>query len=216
MSFLKVDRVAPKIYLKGGKIDTCFINKSELYKDPGATAFDDRDGDISSSIKSQGFVYLREAGTYSVNYWVYDKTGNKASATRTIAVVNTHYFLQGKYSLTYTWTTFTSGNVTHTYSPEKPLGAGAGLSGVENGSFFFDPIYANGHLLSPFIPVTNKIKGDSIEMTITLSDPGFIFTSSKGVLAASKNSFTINIESYEKNYPQNSHRCVSVYSLIKE
>lgn len=52
----------------------------------GATATDDRDGDISSKIEISGKVDTKKAGTYKITYTVKDAAGNVATAIRTIIV----------------------------------------------------------------------------------------------------------------------------------
>lgn len=52
----------------------------------GATATDDRDGDLTSKIETTGKVDTKKAGTYKITYTVKDAAGNTATATRTVIV----------------------------------------------------------------------------------------------------------------------------------
>lgn len=52
----------------------------------GATATDDRDGDLTSKIETTGKVDTKKAGTYKITYTVKDAAGNVATATRTVIV----------------------------------------------------------------------------------------------------------------------------------
>ncbi|KZZ58038.1 S-layer family protein, partial [Oleiphilus sp. HI0123] len=82
------DTTAPVITLLG----SASINHEQgtAYSDPGASATDNTDGDITASITVSGFVDANAAGTYTLNYNVSDSAGNNATTlTRTITVVDT-------------------------------------------------------------------------------------------------------------------------------
>ena len=82
-----VDAVAPVITLKGQQSVT--VNAGENYKDAGASARDNVDGDISKSIKTTGIVNANKPGVYTIIYSVKDKSGNAAvSVVRTVTVVD--------------------------------------------------------------------------------------------------------------------------------
>lgn len=57
------------------------------YADPGYSAIDNRDGDISSHISTSGWVDIRTPGDYALTYTVTDRSGNTATAYRTVHVV---------------------------------------------------------------------------------------------------------------------------------
>jgi len=81
-----VDEVAPVITLKGEQSVT--IKVGENYKDAGATANDDVDGDITQSIEITGLIITGTPGVYTLTFNVKDKSGNAAaSVVRTIKVV---------------------------------------------------------------------------------------------------------------------------------
>ena len=79
------DTTPPTITLLGSPNMT--INEGSAYEEPGYTAFDDIDGDISHQIYYNGSVNAARAGTYTITYTVTDKAGNTATATRTVEVV---------------------------------------------------------------------------------------------------------------------------------
>ena len=75
----------PVITLLGNA--TMTLVAGTAFHDPGATAFDEEDGDISSSIRVEGAVDTTRAGTYLLRYSVTDSSGKEAeSITRTIIV----------------------------------------------------------------------------------------------------------------------------------
>jgi len=80
------DVTAPVLTLEGDK----FINVSlgEAYGDAGATAIDDVDGDLSSTIVIIGSVDTSTVGSYVLVYSVIDAAGNEALLSRTVIVVD--------------------------------------------------------------------------------------------------------------------------------
>ena len=82
-----VDDTEPIISLKGANPLT--VAKNSDFNDPGYTASDNADGDISSEVLVSGDVDTKIAGTYSINYNVSDKKGNKAKTkTRDVIVTD--------------------------------------------------------------------------------------------------------------------------------
>ena len=78
------DRRGPEIELIGEV--RLNIPAGQEYVDPGATAVDDIDGDISDKIEVSGNVNSTVVGTQTITYSVSDRAGNVASATRTVVV----------------------------------------------------------------------------------------------------------------------------------
>ena len=78
------DTTAPTITLTGGA--TINLSEGETFTDPGATALDDVDGDLTSSITTSGSVDTSNAGAYVITYSVTDAAGNTTSLTRTVIV----------------------------------------------------------------------------------------------------------------------------------
>lgn len=68
--------------------DTVTLVVGDTWTDPGATAIDPDDGDISDDIIVTGEVDLTTAGTYTLQYDVYDSYGQRAtSVSRTVIVL---------------------------------------------------------------------------------------------------------------------------------
>lgn len=82
-----VDEVEPKINLIGDNPFT--VQRGGNFKDPGATATDDVDGDISGNVTVDASeVDTSQVGTYQVTYNVSDSAGNMASeGIRTVEVI---------------------------------------------------------------------------------------------------------------------------------
>lgn len=80
------DLIAPYIVKIGA--DTIYHTKGQTYTDPGATACDDMDGNISSSVTiSSSNVDVNTIGTYIVNFSVKDAAQNPAlPVIRTVIV----------------------------------------------------------------------------------------------------------------------------------
>ena len=83
-----VDTTAPVITLIGSNpVD---VEAATTYTDAGATAQDNYDGDITSSITTTNNIDMNTVGTYSVTYNVADANGNSATQlVRTVNVVDT-------------------------------------------------------------------------------------------------------------------------------
>lgn len=81
------DTTKPDLVLKGEK--EVVIKVGDRFEDPGVTATDNIDGDISSSVKKSGNVDTSKAGTYTITYSVSDKAGNESEVKRTVKVVST-------------------------------------------------------------------------------------------------------------------------------
>jgi hypothetical protein len=78
------DLVKPVITILGNNPDTIMQNKS--YTDPGATATDNVDGNITNKITKLSTLDTSKIGTYIITYSVSDLAGNKATEVRTVIV----------------------------------------------------------------------------------------------------------------------------------
>ena len=81
-----VDDIKPTIELIGD--GTVILNVGEEYKEQGAKAQDEKDGDLTDRIEISGEVNINQEGTYSVKYSVKDNNGNMTIATREVMVGN--------------------------------------------------------------------------------------------------------------------------------
>lgn len=86
----------PVLTLNGNNPMT--IRIGDTFTDPGATAMDDADGDLTASIQSTSNVDTSVVGIYHVTYTVIDSEGFKTSVTRRVAVSDGIYFLQSRVS----------------------------------------------------------------------------------------------------------------------
>jgi len=82
------DTTAPVITIIGN--NPYIVGSGTTYNDPGATAYDETDGDITSKIIMTNNVNTSDTGTYHVNYNVEDNAGNAATEMiRTVRVIFT-------------------------------------------------------------------------------------------------------------------------------
>ena len=80
------DTTPPVITLIGGNPFT--VEQNTVFSDPGATAFDIVDGNISANVVASGSVNTAIVGQYSRSYDVSDAAGNSAATvTRIINVI---------------------------------------------------------------------------------------------------------------------------------
>ena len=60
--------------------------KGTPWRDPGATAWDAVDGDLTDQVRATGRINWWRRGDYTVTYSVTDNAGNTATATRVVKV----------------------------------------------------------------------------------------------------------------------------------
>lgn len=80
------DTTAPIITILGDNPKN--LKVGDIYTEAGATASDNYDGNITSSILTSGSVDTATAGIYTITYSVTDSSGNGATSTRTVNVRN--------------------------------------------------------------------------------------------------------------------------------
>ncbi len=78
------DKEAPVLTLNGNEEMYAFYG--ETFHDPGATAMDNCDGDITGNIQVSGSVDSSTLGTYTLTYESKDSSGNTASVSRIVTV----------------------------------------------------------------------------------------------------------------------------------
>ncbi len=81
-----LDTTAPIITLIGSS--TINLTVGDTFTDPGATATDDVDGDLTASITISGAVNTFTAGTYTILYSVSDAAGNNATVVQRTVIIN--------------------------------------------------------------------------------------------------------------------------------
>ncbi|MBP7849067.1 MAG: DUF5011 domain-containing protein [Lentimicrobiaceae bacterium] len=94
----KKDTQAPLVKIIGDNPMIVSLNTAQI-TDPGATAKDDEDGDLTSAIQTESNVNLNKKGGYSIRYYVKDNAGNTGEAYRGVNVVNRAEFLAKKYNV---------------------------------------------------------------------------------------------------------------------
>ncbi len=100
---LRVSRLpnnAPKVFLTGGPLVTHILNTP--FTEPGWTAGDEEDGDITAQVSVSGTVNVDSVGLYYLSYVVTDSEGLKDSVVRTVSVRNSLNYLAGSYNVTTT------------------------------------------------------------------------------------------------------------------
>lgn len=78
------DVINPSINLKG--YSTKYVEVGKKFVDPGYTATDNCDGDITSKVIVSGDVDVNTEGTYTLTYKVSDNKGNESTVTRNVRV----------------------------------------------------------------------------------------------------------------------------------
>ncbi len=81
------DHIAPVLELTGEEALT--VEAGAAYEDPGYTATDDCDGDITDAVVVEGAVDTSTPGTYELTYTSTDAEGNASTLTRTVTVADT-------------------------------------------------------------------------------------------------------------------------------
>ncbi len=98
-TIIKSDTEKPNLELKGNQSTT--IIKNNKYNEPGYTAIDNCDGDITKNVKVEGKVDTSKTGKYILKYSITDNDENITSKERIIyvkelpqkiAVLNYHFF----------------------------------------------------------------------------------------------------------------------------
>jgi hypothetical protein len=151
----KDDTEAPIISLIGS--NPFQLEMLQTYSEPGATADDNEDGDISSSINVDASeIENRLPGTYNVYYSVSDAAGNPADAIREVVVFATNGALAKTYNVVDSVFTTSGIFVPPVFSYTQTLTA----SGSDVNSY---SLFANYTGLTPAI--TTTVNGNG---TITL------------------------------------------------
>lgn len=103
------DEDSPLLILTGSGTVTIELNST--WTEPGYTASDTQDGDITDKVIVGGDIVDSDmAGTYEITYSVSDKAGNTTNNSRTVYVVNSALNRGGLYNVTDT-TDITTNNV---------------------------------------------------------------------------------------------------------
>ncbi len=187
----KDDTSAPSISLKGSSTESVVFGTA--YVDPGATANDDKDGDITSSIVVTGTVNQNKAGSYTLTYTVSDAAGNEASQTRTVFVkfVNTS-LVASTWSGKDVCTPGPSPSSTYTISVNASSSNTADITMVDFGAF-----------ASP-LTVSATISGSTGQtFTIPSQTVGGVLFSGSGTISVDGKTITYSYTAVDTNGTQN-------------
>lgn len=83
--FMLTDQDSPVIKLNGSYNQVVLVGNN--YYDPGYTAYDNCDLDITDKVIVSGYVDTNNTGYYSLKYTINDNNGNSTSVTRYIRVI---------------------------------------------------------------------------------------------------------------------------------
>ena len=141
-----VDTTAPVITLNGAS--TINLNVGDIYTEQGATATDDKDGDITASIITAGdTVDTNTAGAYIITYNVSDAAGNPATeVTRTVNVaevpngctggISSFPYTEGFENTLGAWTQSTADDINWTVDANGTPSNNTGPSSATQGSYY--------------------------------------------------------------------------------
>jgi len=165
------DNTAPVITLKGDADMTVSLGSNTA--DPGVTAVDNIDGDISSSVSSDWNTAVNQTktGAYAVNYKVSDKAGNQSNATRKVTVKSTASNLTGEYKTTIT---FSSGSGA---APNSTVTVGGGSSQIT-----IYPVYYAYHVTADLKGSLNEqLSFDCDDQNVHFNGTGIITNGGKNI-----------------------------------
>ncbi|WP_420571380.1 S8 family serine peptidase [Kordia sp.] len=140
------DTEAPVITLNGAATITLTVGDS--FTDPGATATDNVDGNLTSSIVVTGSVNTAVEGTYTLNYNVSDAAGNAATqVSRTVNVnaastgscagqVSSFPYSEGFENTLGAWTQSTADDINWTVDASGTPSNNTGPSSATEGSYY--------------------------------------------------------------------------------
>ena len=80
------DSAPPELTLNGPAVVGLYVGQP--YSEPGWSAVDDHDGDLTSAVSVEGGVDTNNFGVYTLKYTVSDSVGNTSEASRRVFVYN--------------------------------------------------------------------------------------------------------------------------------
>ena len=81
-----IDDIPPVLKLKGNQITEMSYGKE--YKEPGFTALDEYDGDITERVQTQGDIDNETYGEYIITYRVTDNSNNTTEVNRIVKIID--------------------------------------------------------------------------------------------------------------------------------
>ena len=85
-TIIKEDKTPPSLTLKGNKTISIYLGNT--WKEPGYTASDNCDSDLTKNVSVSGSVNSKKLGTYKITYTVKDAAGNQVQDVRTVKVIS--------------------------------------------------------------------------------------------------------------------------------
>jgi hypothetical protein len=140
------DGTAPVITLTGSA--TINLTVGDSFTDPGATATDNVDGNLTSSIVVTGSVNTGAAGTYTLNYNVSDAAGNAATQVlRTVIVtapstggcsggITSYPYSEGFENTLGGWTQSSADDINWTVDASGTPSSNTGPSSASQGTYY--------------------------------------------------------------------------------
>lgn len=188
----KEDAAAPTVSLNGAA--TMEIVHGTTFTDPGATANDETDGDLTSAITVSGSVNTSMAGSYTLTYTATDEAGNTASVDRMVEVV------------------FNRDSYVDSYSCSENCQTPYGLNSVPNitagataAQVSINPFYFNGGT------VTLTVDGSNITVDAGQSpSPIGAQIAGSGTMSSDGSGFSLNITFTDGG--GNTESCVATYT----
>ena len=104
------DKVAPQVAVKGDMVVSVAVGQT--YQEPGYTATDNLEGDITGYVTVEGSVDTGKAGVYTLRYRASDSDGNTGAAERIVHVLSGEDAVQPNGKVIYL--TFDDGPSIHT------------------------------------------------------------------------------------------------------
>lgn len=162
------DITIPELLLADGENLTLALNAP--FSEPGYTATDNYDGDLTAAVRVEGTVDTSRAGEYTLSYAVADSSGNEARAARTVTVLASS-------PLTMSLAEFTLND----YFPDVILAGtpDAGDAYISDTVFIGDSITENG-LGWGFFPYRNVWAMHAIQPDTIQTDPVMVYGTEDG------------------------------------
>ena len=175
----KDDVTAPEVTINGGDQT---ISLQGTYTELGATAHDNKDGDMTASVS--GIVDVNRTGTYQLTYTATDAAGNEGTATRNVTVVNDLDAVTGVYtcSITGVSQTYTQ-TVTASTTQNRRILFGK-FAGYSDNTPINNPVYADVVGNSITIPSQTRF---NVGLTPNNADRAFAGTGTRASIVLSLN-----------------------------
>nr|WP_321221219.1 immunoglobulin-like domain-containing protein [uncultured Psychroserpens sp.] len=199
---VSADTTPPVITLIGASTINLIVG--DTYNEQGATATDNQDGNLTSSIVITGTVNTNSVGTYTINYNVSDTSGNDAiQVIRTVNVsnpssgcsggINSFPYTEGFENTLGAWTQSTADDINWTVDANGTPSNGTGPSSASQGSFY---IYVEASGNNTGYPNKQAILNSPCFNLSALSEATFSF---KYHQFGSSNMGSINLEASSDN-----------------